>query len=108
MSFLRRRILGESSAEPSREGSPEKHEEVRLVPVSKLKKLTAKKSKRRNGVVFGLGGIFGIIVAAFFANQQDVINFEGLLDINLESLLDVIPAGIVKDAKDITVRLSTL
>ena len=45
-------------------------------------------------------------MAAFFANQHDVINLEGLVDFNLESLIDVIPAGIVKDAKDITVRFS--
>ncbi|MCJ1481902.1 hypothetical protein MMC06_002063 [Schaereria dolodes] len=102
MSFLRRRILGESSSEPSREVTPEKGEEVRLIPVSRLKTLTPKRSKRRNGLIFSLGGLFGISVAAFFANQQDVIRFEGLMDLSFESLIDVIPAGIVKDAKDIT------
>lgn len=49
-----------------------------------------------------------MVVAAFFANQHDVINLEGLVDFNMESLLDVIPAGIVKDAKDITVRCAPL
>ena len=43
------------------------------------------------------------MVAAFFAQRHDVINLEGLMDMNLESLIDVIPAGIVKDAKDLTV-----
>ena len=42
-------------------------------------------------------------MAAFFANQHDVINLEGLVDFNLESLIDVIPAGVIRDAKDITV-----
>jgi hypothetical protein len=46
----------------------------------------------------------GIIIALFFANKQEVINLEGLIDFNLDSFLDVIPVGIVKDAKDITVR----
>lgn len=36
-----------------------------------------------------------------------MINLEGLIDFNLESLLDVIPAGIVNDAKDITVDESS-
>ena len=54
-------------------------------------------------MIFGLGGLFGIVIAAFFAQRHDVINLEGLIDVNLESLLDVIPAGIVKDAKDLTV-----
>ena len=55
-------------------------------------------------MIFGLGGLFGILVALFFANRQEIIKIEGLTDFNLETLLDVIPAGIVKDAKDITVR----
>jgi phospholipid:diacylglycerol acyltransferase len=107
MSSLRRRILGESSStEPSRDPSPTKGEPVALVPASHLKKLTSKRrwSKRRQGLIFGLGGLFGVVIAALFANHHDVINLEGLMDMNLESLLDVIPAGIVKDAKDITVR----
>ncbi len=91
---------------PVEEIPPEEGEDVLLVPVSKLKALTRKKSKRRNGLIFGLGGLFGIIVAVFFANQSDVINFEGLMDLNLDSLLDVIPAGIIRDAKELTVRSS--
>ena len=106
MSSLRRRLLGESLADPSRDSSPSKGESLTLVSTSKLKSLTKKRSKRRNGLIFGLGGLFGIFLAAFFASRHDVINFEGLMDLNLESLIDVIPAGIVKDAKDITVRSS--
>lgn len=104
MSTLRRRIFGESASEPSRDPSPTKGEDSRLVPISKLRKLSWKSSKRRNGLIFGLGGIFGLVVAAFFAQQQEVVNLNGLLDLNLDSLLDVIPIGIVKEAKDITVR----
>ena len=109
MSSLRRRFLGESSAEPSRDVTPEKDEEVRLVPLSKLRNLTLKthkRSKRRNGLIFALGGFFGLLVAAFFANQQDVVNLNGLIDMNFyESLLDIIPSGIVKEAKDLQVGL---
>jgi len=75
---------------------------VALVLKSHLQKLTKKRS-RRQWLVFGLGGLFGILIAAFFAQRHDVIHLEGLMDMNLESLIDVIPAGIVKDAKDITV-----
>lgn len=105
MSYLRRRILADSSSDPSREPSPTKGEPVALIPASQLEKLKTKsRSKRRTTLIFGLGGLFGIIIAAFFAQQHDVINLEGLVDFNLESLLDVIPAGIVNDAKDLTVR----
>lgn len=106
MSSLRRRVLGrsgDSSSEASRDPSPAKGEAVTLIPAKQLKKLQSKKSKRRQWLIFGLGGMFGLVVAAFFANHHDVINLEGLVDFNLDSLLDVIPAGIIKDAKDITV-----
>ncbi len=78
-----------------------------LVPKSHLQKLTKTRS-RRQWIVFGLGGLFGILIAAFFAQRNDVINLEGLMDMNLESLIDVIPAGIVNDAKNITVCLRVL
>lgn len=77
-----------------------------MISDAQLKKLKRKKSKRRQGLIFGLGGLFGLVIAAFFANRHDVIKLEGLVDFNLEALLDVIPAGIVNDAKDITVCLA--
>lgn len=71
---------------------------------AKVKQLVIRpRSKRRNGLIFVLGGLFGIFVALFFANQQDVISWDSLLDVNLESLLDAIPQGIVWDAKEISV-----
>lgn len=63
------------------------------------------RSKRRNGLIFLLGGIFGICVALFFANQQEVISLDSLMDLNLDSLIDVIPQGVVKDAREFSVRL---
>lgn len=103
MSTLRKRLLDDSSTEPSRDPSPVKGEPVQLVPTAHLEKLSKKRGRRRQGLIFGLGGLFGILIAAFFAQRHDVLNLEGLLDINLESILDVVPAGIVNDAKDITV-----
>lgn len=82
----------------------EKDKPIRLVPVSQYQQIPPKRrSKRRNGLIFGLGGIFGIFVALFFAKQNEVISFEALADLNLESLMDVIPAGIVKDASEFSV-----
>ena len=113
MSALRHRIGGVLRETPSpypspRDRVPNNGEEVQLVPVSKLKGLTTKRrSKRRSWLIFGLGGLVGICIALFFANRQEVINLEGLIDFNLESFLDVIPAGIVKDAQDITVCTSS-
>lgn len=88
----------DASAEVSKES-------LSVIKTSKLQFLKEKKSKRRNGLIFTLGGLFGIILAVFFANQHDVISFEGLMDLNLDSLIDVIPAGVVREARDITVCL---
>ena len=107
MSTLRRRILGDSSSEPSRDSSPAKGEPATLVSNAHLQQLKArgtKRSKRVQWMIFGFGGLLGIIGALVFMNKQEVINLEGLVDFNLESLIDVIPAGIVKDARDLTVR----
>jgi phospholipid:diacylglycerol acyltransferase len=50
-----------------------------------------------------LGGLFGIFIALFFANQQEVISLESLMDLNLDSLIDAIPQGIIRDAKEFSV-----
>ena len=65
--------------------------------------LRPRRSKRRNGFIFALGGLFGIFVALFFANQQEVISLDSLMDLNLDTLIDVIPQGIVKDAREFSV-----
>lgn len=62
------------------------------------------RSKRRNGFIFALGGLFGIFIALFFANQQEVISLDSLMDLNLDALIDVIPQGIVKDAREFSVN----
>lgn len=107
MSNLRRRIvniLRESpSPSPSRDSTPDPNEEVKLVSAKKLERLTKRKhSKRRSGIIFGLGGLLGLMLALLFAQSQDVIKLEGLLEVNLDSLMDVIPAGIISDVKDLS------
>ncbi|KAL2358409.1 Lecithin:cholesterol acyltransferase-domain-containing protein [Cryomyces antarcticus] len=108
MAELRRRIFGSSSnstPEPSREGTPDNAEDYRVIPAKKLQKLTkaskSKGNKRRNAWIFGLGGIFGIIVAGFFASSNDIIDLASLADVNLDSIMDVLPAGLIKDARDL-------
>ncbi|PLB40870.1 phospholipid:diacylglycerol acyltransferase [Aspergillus candidus] len=64
--------------------------------------LTKPRSKRRNSLIFLLGGLFGILFALFFANQQDVISLDSLLDLNLDTLMEAIPQGIVWDAREFT------
>lgn len=107
MSELRRRvgkIFSETpSHSPSPDATPEPGDEVKLVPVKKLQTLTTKKkSKRKSGLLFALGGIFGVVFALAFAQQQEVIRLDGMLDVTLDSFLDVIPDVIIRDARDLT------
>lgn len=101
--MLRRR-LAKDDVPPTDSSSPNSTP----TPEPEYKKYVPKpRSKRRNGLIFALGGIFGIFVALFFANQQEVISLDSLMDLNLDALIDVIPQGIVKDAREFSVRSTT-
>lgn len=77
---------------------------------AKVKQLVIRprRSKRRNGLIFVLGGLFGIFFALFFANQQEVISLDSLMDLNLDSLIDAMPQGIVSDVKEFSVKRLSL
>ena len=101
MEGLRRRILGASSL---REGSSAKAEDGGLAPVPNIiMEKHPKTRKRRNGFIFFLGGLFGIVVAGFFAGRSDLIDFPELGELSMDSLMDVLPAGLVRDARDLAV-----
>lgn len=117
MSALRRRVLerdGSSSA--SRTPSPAPTEPSQepdkvSVPIDKLNKLNQhihhvkhrKDSKHRNAWIFGLGGIFGVLIAFFFVQSSDVVDLAYFKQMNLDTLLDVLPAGLLQDAQDLQV-----
>ncbi|APA14039.1 hypothetical protein sscle_12g088090 [Sclerotinia sclerotiorum 1980 UF-70] len=96
-----------SSPSPSvpstRSSSPAKGEEMRLAPVSRILTHKERKTrKRRNTFIFFLGGLFGLVVAGFFAGRNDLIELPEMLEgITMDSLMDVLPAGFVKDARDL-------
>ena len=126
MSELRRRIFAgfstpdtDSTPTSSREHSPAPEhkfkdgEEYKVVAKEKLEKLKTAKprgTKRRIAWVFALGGLFGIFVAGFFASNNgsldDIIAMAGIKDMNLDTLLDVLPSGLIKDVQDIQVSHS--
>ncbi|OCK76562.1 phospholipid:diacylglycerol acyltransferas-like protein [Lepidopterella palustris CBS 459.81] len=104
MNFLRRRFAGDSSTEVSREVTPEpdKKDASRVITAKKLHSVHKSRNiKRRNIWIFGLGGLFGVAVAAFFAGSNDMIDLSLLADMNLDSILDALPAGLVRDAQEI-------
>lgn len=106
-SFLRRRVLGDKKAQNEVEDEALKIEEVRLAPVSRIISPDEKKTrKRRTGLIFGLGGLFGLIIAGVFAGRSDYVDFPEFS--GLDSILDVLPAGLIKEAQALTVRWDVL
>ncbi|KAK5995772.1 Phospholipid:diacylglycerol acyltransferase [Cladobotryum mycophilum] len=80
-----------SEPSDSSEPSPDVHV-VERVP---------KTRKRRNTFIFLLGSLCGLFAAGFFAKTNDLIDFPELSDLTMDSLLDVIPAGLLKDMRDL-------
>lgn len=70
---------------------------------SKSRPKTVRGRKRRNIWIFGLGGLFGLVMAGFFANSTDVIDLSYLKEMNLDSIMDVLPAGLVREAHELQV-----
>lgn len=58
--------------------------------------------KRSLWFVFAIGGLVGLFLAGL-AKNQDLVNIELIQDLRLETLFDAIPAGILKEASDISV-----
>jgi hypothetical protein len=105
MDAIRRRVAraaGKPAEEQVREGTPEE----RAPPRKLLSRPTfGIGSKRRHAWVFVLGGIFGVLLAAFLAKNNDLIDLAGL---NLEGIVDVLPAGFMSDLYEFQVRFDYL
>jgi phospholipid:diacylglycerol acyltransferase len=99
-------IRSTSQPAPATEAHPhgEEGKEHHRTPILNVVQPKLKGRKRRFGFIFTLGGIFGLLVAAFLAERNDYVNLDIWQDLNLDSILDVIPAGILKDARDLQQR----
>jgi phospholipid:diacylglycerol acyltransferase len=117
MSFLRRRIFGDTkdetdspieSREPSPSSDKSRPSNLRVITAEQLHTLKKGKgkTKRKNAWVFGLGGLFGLVVAGFFASSNEMIDLKSLEGMNLDSILDALPASFVTSAQQLQVRCS--
>lgn len=113
MSFLRRRFGGtgnDSTSKDLREPSPasdgKRPSNLRVITAEQLQTLQkkGKNGKKKNAWIFGLGGLFGLIMAGFFASNNDLIDMKSLEGVNLESIMEALPANFVKSAQDLQVR----
>ncbi|KAI5301829.1 hypothetical protein KEM56_001312 [Ascosphaera pollenicola] len=64
--------------------------------------------KKRHWLIFALGGLLGVLIAVFFADQNEVISLENVLDFpDISSLADVLPASILTDLRQFTTKEQT-
>ena len=63
-----------------------------------------KPRKRSTWLIFTFGGLAGLLLAGVAANNQDMVNLQLLRELNFDSIIDVIPVGILKEASDISQR----
>jgi phospholipid:diacylglycerol acyltransferase len=115
MSFLRRRFGGSTNDAPADTPEPEhapgepRPANLRVVTAEHLDTLKTKgKGKRKNAWVFGLGGLFGLVVAGFFASSNEMIDLKSLENMNLDSILDALPASFVSSAQQLQVSTALL
>jgi phospholipid:diacylglycerol acyltransferase len=113
MSFLRRRFGSNNDDSPieSREPSPapgqKRPTNLRVITAEQLHTLKKKsKSKKKNAWIFGLGGVFGLVLAGFFASSNEMIDLKSLEGMNLDSILDALPASFVNSAQELQVSRS--
>ncbi|EMR69128.1 putative phospholipid:diacylglycerol acyltransferase protein [Eutypa lata UCREL1] len=78
---------------PARPGEKVKVVHHRHQPLSKTR-------KRRNTFIFLLGSLFGILLAGFLANNNELISLPEIGDLSMDSILDVLPAGLAKDMRE--------
>lgn len=81
---------------PARPGEKVKVVHHRHQPLSKTR-------KRRNTFIFLLGSLFGILLAGFLANNNELISLPEIGDLSMDSILDVLPAGLAKDMREFVV-----
>ncbi|KAK5653565.1 hypothetical protein OQA88_8827 [Cercophora sp. LCS_1] len=78
-----------------RDGSPSKPGGKKVTVVQQRQK------KRKTTAIFLLGSLFGIIAAGFFAKSNDLIDFPEIGGLGMDSLFDVLPAGLVRDMREL-------
>ncbi|UKZ66922.1 uncharacterized protein TrAtP1_008087 [Trichoderma atroviride] len=99
---LRRRIPPETTPAESADDSS-KEDSPPVQPTSHVHVIERghKARKRRNTFIFLLGGLCGLLAAGFFAKTNDLIDLPEITELTMDSLLDVIPAGFIKDMRDL-------
>lgn len=104
---LRRRAAGAGtgartpSPSPSDTPTPRERSPAKRSKKAGAARQPANTRKRKTTAIFLLGSLFGIIAAGFFAKSNDLIDFPEIGELSMDSLFEVLPAGLVKDMRDL-------
>jgi phospholipid:diacylglycerol acyltransferase len=98
---LRRRNIPDTKVDETEESSREESPTEQPATHIHIVEHVHKTRKRRNTFIFFLGSLFGIIAAGFFASTNDLIDLPEFSDLSVDSLFEVLPAGLVKDMRDL-------
>ncbi|KAI0118111.1 LACT-domain-containing protein [Hypoxylon sp. NC0597] len=106
-STLRRRAVGADNSSESSSQVPTPRDESPVKPGEEVEKVKIihehrpKTRKRRNTFIFLMGSLFGLVAAGFLAKNNDLIELPEIGELSMDSFLDVLPAGLVKDMRDL-------
>lgn len=108
-STLRRRVPEQETPSESptpRDESPESPERADKsgAKIKIIHHHRPKTRKRKTTAIFLLGSLCGIIAAGFFAKSNDLIDFPEIGELSMDSFFDVLPAGLVKDMRELVVK----
>ncbi|KAL2263313.1 hypothetical protein VTK26DRAFT_7296 [Humicola hyalothermophila] len=98
---LRRRVPNNDT--PSETPNPRDESPAEFDEKVKVVHHRPKTRKRKTTAIFLLGSLFGIIAAGFFAKSNDLIDFPEFGELSVDNFLDVLPAGLVKDMRELVV-----
>ncbi|KAK6194255.1 hypothetical protein LQW54_011640 [Pestalotiopsis sp. IQ-011] len=106
-SELRRRTVATDTPSDATTPEPASRDDSPAKPLSK--ELSTEKHhghkkdtpKRKSTFIFLLGSLFGIIAAGFLAKSNDLIEFPEFGELSVDNILDALPAGLVRDMKDL-------
>ncbi|KAH8891667.1 LACT-domain-containing protein [Thozetella sp. PMI_491] len=100
---FRRRAVGVDLPSESSTPTPSPRDESPVKPGDRVKIVhhRPKTRKRKSTAIFLLGSLFGIIAAGLFAKSNDLIDFPEIGELSMDSLFDALPAGLVKDMRDL-------
>lgn len=97
---------GEKGYEVTGDDTEKRAEVYTVISANRLERLKRPKGTRRKYAwIFILGGLFGLAIAAFFADNGDILDLTTFTGVHLDSIIEVLPSGFIKGVRELQVRL---